>query len=319
MNPDHIKLSQLRSLVAVAGCGNFGEAGLRLGISQSAVSHAIATLEDELGVVLFARGRYGARLTPVGERMLEHAQAMLQLLDMMERETNLAKGLHGGQVRVAAFRSFATHILPEIIMEFSKSYPAITLSITECRGDDDIEQELREGKVDIGFTCVPTPAEFEVQELFSDDYIALFPPLVEVPECITWEDLKAYPVIFPPERDFCSIIMLDYLARLKQNITPAYRIAEDSTIVSMVMRGLGTAIMARLAAEPLPAAIQARSLPVPLARIIRIVTLEGALHPPGVYAFLDVIKSTLQRKHFPTLKQLRVPVHFDCDCEVAET
>jgi DNA-binding transcriptional LysR family regulator len=46
MNLEHVKLSQLRALVAVAECGNFGEAGLQLSVSQSAVSHAIATLEQ---------------------------------------------------------------------------------------------------------------------------------------------------------------------------------------------------------------------------------------------------------------------------------
>jgi hypothetical protein len=68
LSSSRIKLSQLRALVAVAECGNFSEAALHLEVSQSAVSHAIATLEDELGVVLFTRGRHGATLTPIGER-----------------------------------------------------------------------------------------------------------------------------------------------------------------------------------------------------------------------------------------------------------
>jgi hypothetical protein len=58
------KLSQIRALVAVAEFGSFGEAALQLGLTQPTVSHAIATLEDELGVILLARGRHGAQLTP---------------------------------------------------------------------------------------------------------------------------------------------------------------------------------------------------------------------------------------------------------------
>lgn len=64
MNPGKIKLSQLRALVAIADCGNFSEAALELDLSQSTISHAIATLEEELGVTLLQRGRHGARLTP---------------------------------------------------------------------------------------------------------------------------------------------------------------------------------------------------------------------------------------------------------------
>jgi len=55
INNSRIKLSQLRALVAVAVHGNFSEAALHLGLSQSAVSHAIATLEEELGSVTLGR------------------------------------------------------------------------------------------------------------------------------------------------------------------------------------------------------------------------------------------------------------------------
>jgi DNA-binding transcriptional LysR family regulator len=64
-----MKLSQIQALVAVAARKNFSEAALDLNLSQPAISHAIATLEEELGVPLFARGRRGAVLTPAGDRM----------------------------------------------------------------------------------------------------------------------------------------------------------------------------------------------------------------------------------------------------------
>jgi DNA-binding transcriptional ArsR family regulator len=64
INPYKLKISQLRALVAVANHGNFSEAALHLELSQSAVSHAIASLEEELGVMLLSRGRHGAHLTP---------------------------------------------------------------------------------------------------------------------------------------------------------------------------------------------------------------------------------------------------------------
>lgn len=63
-----MKLSQLLAVVAVADNGNFSEAALELNLSQPAVSHAIATLEDSLGVQLFLRGRHGAVATPAGEK-----------------------------------------------------------------------------------------------------------------------------------------------------------------------------------------------------------------------------------------------------------
>ena len=291
MNQDSIKLTQLRAMVAVAESGNFSEAGLQLGVSQSAVSHAIATLEAELGVVLFSRGRHGAHLTPVGERMLQHARQMLDLLEVMDKEASLAKGLEGGQVRVTSIRSVGTHVLPEVIAQFRDRYPAISVALTEYRGDDGIEQALREGRADIGFTCLPTGPEFETVELFQDEYIALLPPNAKLKHApLTWEELATYPMILPAATDYCSLIIQNHLSQLNQSINPAYRITEDSTIVGMVMRGLGATIIARLAAEPLPADVQVHGLPVPLVRTIRVLTLREALHPPSVYAFLDTLK-----------------------------
>lgn len=80
-----MKLSQLRALVAVADHNNFSEAALHLGLSQSAISHAIASLEEKLGVVLLSRGRHGAHLTSVGERVTTHARNVL--LDPASRWT----------------------------------------------------------------------------------------------------------------------------------------------------------------------------------------------------------------------------------------
>ena len=94
-----LKLSQLQVLIAVAEGGSFSEAALRLQISQSAVSYAIATLEEDLGVVLFSRGRYGAHLTPVGEQIVDRARQIIYLMEDITKQAELAKGLRGGSVR----------------------------------------------------------------------------------------------------------------------------------------------------------------------------------------------------------------------------
>ncbi|NJN87633.1 MAG: LysR family transcriptional regulator [Leptolyngbyaceae cyanobacterium SL_7_1] len=296
-NLDGIKLSQLRSLVAVAELGNFSEAALRLEVSQSAVSHSIAALEQELGVILVSRGRHGARLTPVGKLVLNHVQDMLRSLEAIGKEAHLAKGLDGGQVRIATFRSVGTHVLPEVIASFRKSFPNINVLITEYRGDTDAEQSVREGLVDLGFICIPISSEFESWEVMRDEYVVLLPPdWKPADSLLTWEELATYPMIMPHANDHCSMLIRNHLASLGQTVQAAYEIQEDSTIVSMVGRGLGAAILPRLAAEPLPPTVQVFQLPVPLERIIQVAILKDALHPPAVYAFLDKLKEMYQLK-----------------------
>ncbi|GAB4181125.1 MAG: LysR family transcriptional regulator [Coleofasciculaceae cyanobacterium] len=291
INPYKLKISQLRALIAVAEHSNFSEAALHLELSQSAVSHAIANLEEELGVVLLSRGRHGAHPTPVGERVIAKARQVLQLLEGIVQEANREKGLQGGQVRVAAFRSVATHILPSVIARFRHQFPGITVSITEFFDFAGVEQALREGHVDIGFTYLPSGDEFETWELMRDDYIALLPPNSGLRNVkINWEQLAAYPLIVPSTNS-CSLRIRNHLRRSEYPLKIAYEVREDSTIVSMVQQGLGAAILPRLAAEPLPSGIQVCSLPIPLERIIGTAMLKEALHTPAVYAFLDAVRN----------------------------
>lgn len=288
LNSSRIKLSQLRALVVVAEYGNFSEAALHLEVSQSAVSHAIATLEDELGVILFTRGRHGATLTPIGERILGHARQMLQLLETIVKEANLDKGLQGGSVRIACFRSVATHVLPAMIAQFRSRFPKIALTITEHPSVLFVEQALREGRADIGFTHLPTSDEFETWEILRDEYIVLLPPTLKLQTAqLLWEQLATYPLIV--SSNHCYTVIDKHLALMKFPANIAYNVTETSTIVGMVKQGLGAAIVARLAAEPIPPEVQVCSLPVPLQRVIGVAVLANTLHSPAVFAFLETI------------------------------
>jgi DNA-binding transcriptional LysR family regulator len=241
-------------------------------------------------VPLFARGRHGAVLTPAGERILYHARQAMQHLEMMQHEANLHKGLHGGHVRIAAFRSVATHLLPKAISQFHNQFPEIAVTIIECPNFTDVEQCLRDGRTDIGITCLPTGEEFDTSEIFQDEYLALLPPHIKISSPkISWEDIAAYPPVLLPSTP-CGRILHNHLKTLAIPINTASDIQEDSTVVSMVNQGLRAAIMPRLAAVPIPPKVQAYSLPAPLKRVIATAILSNALHVPAVFTFLEMLK-----------------------------
>jgi DNA-binding transcriptional LysR family regulator len=289
---NQLKLSQLRVLVAAADCENFSEAALQLEMSQPAVSHAIAALEEHLGVILFLRGRRGARLTPIGERITTRAREMVRQADEIEQEAMLSRGLDGGQVRLVAFRSVATHVLPSVMASFHQQFPAIGVSLTEHEDYLHVEQALREGKADVGFTFMPSSPDLQSWEVLQDEFVVLFPPQFKAaqPE-ITWEELVSQPLIMPPN----NYIMMEQVHAHAEahgyHLTAAYEVKMDSTIVSLVAQGLGTAILPRLAAEPIPPRVQIYSLPVPLYRVIGVAVLAEALQTPATYAFLEVLQS----------------------------
>ena len=66
---------------------------------------------------------------------------------------------------------------------------------------------------------------------------------------------------------------------------------EDSTMMSMAIKGLGAAIIPKLAAQPIPTELKIYSLPTPLERLITAAAVKDALHTPAVYAFMDTLRS----------------------------
>lgn len=291
IDPHKLKISQLRILVAVADYQNFSEAALQLDISQSAVSHAIATLETELGVILFHRGRNGANLTPVGEHIVVPARQILDLLQKMVIEANRIKSLEGGNVRLVAFRSATTHILPVLIAQFRRQFPLIEVEIMDVDEHFEIEGMLLRSQADIGVVDRPCSDEFATWEIFRDEYVVLLLPSLKTDRTkLTWQQLATYPLIISAKNS-CSVAIRQYLQRSRETVNIAYQMQEDSSIVGMAMGGLGAAIMPQLAAEPIPEQLKVYSLPTPLERVIQTAVLKDALHTPAVFAFLEVLKT----------------------------
>ncbi|MGB3298286.1 MAG: LysR family transcriptional regulator [Phormidesmis sp.] len=289
---NRIKLSQLQIVVAVADRQNFGEAALDLGISQSAVSHAIASLEESLGVVLFSRGRHGATLTPVGAKILPHARTAIESTGFILREAEAAKGLESGKVRVATFRSIATHILPKGIKQLYERFPGIVINLLELDDDHQVEQALREGRADIGIITLPAGKGITAWELLKDEFVVLLPPEAHLKGTVlTWEELAKQPLLMPPVDYAMMRPVYNHINGLGYRLNVVNEIETDAATVSLVAQGLGGTILPRLAAEPIPEVVQVYPLPVPLSRRIGIAMLTEALQPPAVYALLETLRN----------------------------
>ena len=293
---NQLKNSQLIALVAVAEHGSFSEAALQLGLAQSTVSHAIATLESELGVVLLLRGRSGAVLTPLGTQICQQAKDILSLLENIQQTAKQAQGLQTGQVRVATVRTVATHVLPDVISRFQQQHNNLSVEISEYDLYTEVEDALRAGRADIGFTALPTASDFQSWELFRDEFVALLPPLPpsekdpeKATEPLTWEQLTSYSRIANQRSSLHNILVEDHLARFGYALPIGRTVREDSTLMGLVAKGLGAAVLSRLQAKPIPPSVRVKSLPTPLDRTVGVAILESAVLPRAVFAFLDVL------------------------------
>lgn len=297
MNLGKLRLSQLRALVAIAATQNFSEAALELNLSQSTISHSIAALESELGVVLVNRGRHGASLTPVGEAVCAKAQQMLQNLDDIGQLASQARGVEGGQVRIVAFRSMASNVLPGAIAKLHATYPSIQVTITELDELREFEQALVEGKADVSVAELLSEEDFETLPVINDPCIGLVPlnyP-IDTPQ-LTWDHLYEYPVITSVHGS-CTHRLNHALKQVVPPIEVDYRVRTDSTIVGMVTQGLGIGLLHQLSAYPIPKDVRVMQLPFQIFRPLGVSWLKEALLSPAVYAFLDVLKTLPLETH----------------------
>ncbi|WP_339781688.1 LysR family transcriptional regulator [uncultured Thalassospira sp.] len=168
-----MNITQIRSLIAIAETGSFTAAAHRMGITQSAMSQAMAGLEENLAVKLLVRQSGGVCLTAFGERVLDHARRAMTHLNAIQTEAAIEAGQPPMSLRLAAFASVYSTILPRLIARFRGLHPDITLTLLES-DDSEIENLLAAGHVDLGVVLNPAP-EDNALLLGQDEWMAIFP------------------------------------------------------------------------------------------------------------------------------------------------
>lgn len=136
----------LRALVAVAEAGGFTRAAERLHLTQSAVSHQIRRLEDQVGTPLFIRTTRKLALTEDGEEFLRHARQILQAHAALSRRFQ-ASSL-AGSIRFGVPENFLGDELPHLLSRFARAFPSVRLeaSVSVCQ---DFSARIESGELDL--------------------------------------------------------------------------------------------------------------------------------------------------------------------------
>ena len=120
---------KLEALVVSVELGSFTRAAEQLGYTQSGLTHMMNSLEKDIGFTVLVRGRSGVQLTPAGQRIFPLVRACLAGSAALEREISLINSHKEDSVRVAAYESIARHWLPEVIQQFRREHPDVTVDI----------------------------------------------------------------------------------------------------------------------------------------------------------------------------------------------
>lgn len=282
-------LQKYLAFVKAAELGSFSRAAETLSYSQSGVSRMIADLERDWGVTLLERGKGGVQLTSDGLRLLPCAVRLCGAFRELETEVSELRGLKTGLIRIGTFSSVATHWLPNIIRAFQRDYPGMDYEL--LLGDyTEIEQWVREGRVDCGFLRLPT-ADPSLETIFLEEDRLL----VILPEDHPLAGRAVFPVEELRGQPFLLLekgARAEITAVLERNhVRPDIRFTtwDDYAIMSMVESGLGISILPELILKRIPYRIAARPLSVPACRKIGFVLRDHRTASLAVRTFMDYL------------------------------
>jgi DNA-binding transcriptional LysR family regulator len=235
---------QIIGFYQVAKLGSFTKAGDATFRTQSALSQQIKALEKELDCHLFERiGKRKLRLTSVGERFFEFAEAILESYDCLKEDLSELQGLQKGRLRLAAPFTTLYHLVPETLREYIIQFPYVELTILD-RSQQIVIELVRNGDIDLGFTLESeVPKDLTLLRWKKVETVLMVPvdhPLVEAGR-VTLRQIAKYPLILPPKdlRFTCRRILEDRFQKLGLD----YQIVMESSNVELtslyVEMGLG--------------------------------------------------------------------------------
>lgn len=236
--PRRLKLRELRILVAVADSGSFHGAARATHVSQPAITNAIASLEEALGVKLFDRTPQGAQPTPQGINFILRSRAIfgeLRLaIDEISASPNGAqKVLHVGTVALPA-----SGILPVALKQLRDEHPGIEVSVLEA-SEQVLEAALKARRIDLFMSRMPRDSQdpaFTFETLYEDSLCVITnnSHSLAVREKLDFSDLKDEAWVLPPAGSFFH----DHIQRaLSKGGIPLPQAAIE-TLSAPVMHGL---------------------------------------------------------------------------------
>lgn len=281
-------MNQYYAFIKIIETGSFTKAAEDLGYTQSAISQMVSSLEKELSTTLILRSRKGITLTPDGEEFLPYIKKVHNSYRELIEKSKEMQGLQGGIIRIGTFSSISSSWLPKLIKDFKEIYPSVKFELQQGEYTS-ITQLIKEGSIDFGFVIPDAVSNLHTISLKQDEMLAVLPCNHELTnkENVTLTELSKEPFILLDEGQLS--IPLKFFK--KNNIEPNihYRVYDDYTIMSMVEKGLGIAILPELILNKVSYNIVKKKIFPPITRTISIAFKDRKTLPIASKYFIDYI------------------------------
>jgi DNA-binding transcriptional LysR family regulator len=243
-----MEIQNLRAFIAVADSGSFSSAAQELHLTQPAVSKRIALLESELDTTLFDRAGRRARPTQAGERLLQHARAIVRRVSLAEQDIRDLAVSVSGSLNLATSHHIGLHHLPPVLRAFLDEYPQVRLNIRFTDSEKAHEAVLR-GDIELAvITLAPDEAaNIDAHSVWPDPLAFVAGP--EHPLCAyqrpTLADLGKHANVLPGLDTYTGQIIKQLFQHQGQALDTLMTSNYLETIKMMVNVGLGWSVLPR--------------------------------------------------------------------------
>jgi len=241
---------RLKAFCLVVEMKSFSKAAEVKFMTQSAMSHLIKSLEDELGVQLLIRRGKTLVLTPAGKIFYEHSLKILEQYKKMDNDINVLVRHVKGPLHIGASTTAASYLLPQVLYSFLKKHPEvqIQLSVSNTEG---IMDDLQNGRIDLGIVegkvkflniFAEEIAEDEIVIIASEDN-----PLT-AKQTLLASDLVSQSFIMPETGSGLREFIEDFFQASKiepKDIKVSMTLANPELIIQMVQSGLGISFVSK--------------------------------------------------------------------------
>ena len=262
---------------AVARQGSFNKAAQQLHLTPSAISHAIAVMEEELGFALFNRGKNGVSMTSYGASLYPSIRDVLNSDEALKQSIARLNGLEKGKVKLGVFNSVCASLLPGLLKSFAAHYPQIEIEVYQGTYDD-VKEWLRTGQVDIAFLSSTCREEFNLTELFREPLLCIVPQDWPEPQDGVMTPALMNGQSFVVQCDATDAEMRQFLKKYKIGTERRCHVIDDQSNIAMVEAGLGISIMPQMLLRDCKAAVKVYPIEPEEYRVV-----GSGRAAPGVY------------------------------------
>lgn len=247
-------LRHLRTFRTVCERRSFSQAAEDLDLTQPAVSFQIQALEKHFGTRLLDRGGGRVETTDAGELLLGYAKRILSLAEELEREIADPSRPLEGRLVLGASTGPGEHVLPQLLGEFQRAHPAVTVSLKVADTEAVIDR-VQEHGLELGIVGATRPhRSLEFEPFLRDELILIVPPNHRFAERsrVNLADILSEPFILQQEGAGVRLVLERELRehghRLR-DLDVRLELGQQESAKSAVEAGFGISIISSLAVE----------------------------------------------------------------------